>query len=204
MKFDRAQLDAVGEVLNIAFGRSVAALSDPLSMRLVRKESLCDVLDEHMLRISLAQYVGSSGDVALCTLSGQLSAVVAIVFKKTSGFKLVNARAGRPLDDIPASADAAAEELRVMGSVALAALAASLTQQLRAEVAPDQPRLVRCHEACDALLESIPPTLSRRTRDLVLISHALTTDTAAIQAEVLCIADCAGFSPFLRSCRLAA
>lgn len=204
MKFDRAQLDAVGEILNIAFGRAVADVTDPIGVRFLRKESTCDVLDEAMLRIALAQCVGNSGDSVLCTLTGQLNAAAALVFKKTSGFKLVNAKDGRPLDEIPASAEAATEKLRVIGAAGLHALAQSLSTQLRSDVEHDQPRLVRCHEATDALLAAIPAPISRRTRDLVLISHTLTADNATMHAEVLCIADCAGFSSFLRSCRLAA
>lgn len=204
MKFDRAQLDAVGEVLNVAFGRGVAAITDPIGVRLIRKESHCDVLDEAVLRITLAQTIGTSGDAVVGTLSGNLNAAVAIVFKKSTGVKLVNIETKRPIDEIPASADAATETLRVIGSRGVVALGEALSQQFRAPIEAEQARVVRCHEAIDAVLGAIPPTLSRRTRDLVLISHALMSDNATMHGEILCVADCAGFSGFLRSCRLAA
>lgn len=204
MKLDRAQLDAVMEVYNVAIGRAVTTLADPLNLHFSRRDALSDTFDLSVLGITLAQHVGNSGDVAMCTLSGHLAGVAAAVFKKTSGFKLVNLHDRKPIDDLPASPDKAFDALRTHADGALQAIASSLSAQTHIEIDREPARLVRCNQSIEALLESFPQTIARRTREIAVSLHTISTDDAAIQGAILIAADPAGFTAFLRSSRLAA
>lgn len=204
MKLDRAQLDAVMEVYNVAIGRAVTTLADPLNLHFSRRDALSETFDLSVLGITLAQHVGNSGDVAMCTLSGHLAGVAALVFKKTSGFKLVNLHEHKPIDDLPASPEKAFESLRAHADSALDAIARSLASQTHIEIDREPARLLRCNQAVETLIESFPQTIARRTREIALSVHTISTDDAAIQGAAIIAADPAGFTAFLRSSRLAA
>lgn len=204
MRLDSGQLDAVAEAVNIAFGRAVAALADPLRLRLNRREGVSDVFDEDMLRTCLTQEFGTSGDVVLTPVRGQLGALMGVVFKRTGAFKLANVSEGRAIDAITPSPEQAIERVRVLTGAALSEGVKVLSAQTKLELEAEPSQTARCHDAAQVVLDALPASLSRRARSFVCVIHPITTDDAAIAGEVFFVSDCSGLAAYLRSVRLAA
>jgi hypothetical protein len=204
MKLTLDQLDAVGEVFNVAIGAGISAVGAAISQRLVRRELASDGFDIEMLRLSLTQHVGLSGDVFMLPCVGQLGGSMSMVFRKNGAHKAASLASGLSPDDLSLSVEQgrakAGELMAGFGKSATPVLA----KMLRLEFQTEPVRHVTCASAVEALCTTFPPSLSRRARDYAAIVEPFMTADGGISGLSLGVFDSSAMLPMLRSARLAA
>ncbi len=193
MKLTAQQIDALSELLNIAFGRAAASFSELAEQRVLLDTTAVRACEMSALRDALPRLVTSQGVTAHIDFAGPVSGDAFLVLGQADALLLVDLLMGA--QSATGSLDVAGQEaLAEVGNILLIACLGTLGNLLQANIKFSTPNL--CLGALDSALDAFKVG---RLGHALVASTAICLQEAAVSAHLLVVMDATDMERLLQA-----